>query len=707
MPDLKQRLSELRERLTELREQINFHNYRYHVLDDPVISDAEYDRLLNELKQIEAEHPDWITPDSPTQRVGGQVSERFAKVPHPAPILSLANAFNGADVRDWYARISKLIPAGRQVQFTVEPKIDGLSVVLHYRDGVFVQGATRGDGNIGEDITPNLRTVRAVPLKIPVDASTSLAQPRLRGGPPARTRAENAEIASQKALAMTVPSTLVVRGEAFIELQAFAAMNAQIEKEGGKTFANPRNAAAGFLRQLDSRVTAKRPISLLCYQIVAADGDTPRSQIDLLGYLNAIGFPTTDIARRFDALDEAIAYAESWNDKRDTLPFEVDGMVIKIDDLDLQQDLGVVGKDPRGAIALKFPAREATTKLLDVGVNIGRTGIMAPYAILEPVNVGGVTIERATLHNYDDIARKDIRIGDRVIVKRSGDVIPYVSGPVMAVRTGQEKIIAPPKKCPFCDTPTIRREGEVAIYCPNRDCPGKLDRAVQFFVSKGAMDIDGLGDKIASQLIEAGLIEDVADIYSITRDQLLELEGFAEKKADKLLASIEASKSRPLDRLIAALGIPHVGSVAAEALAAQFGSIDKFMQADEDALTQIEGIGPTIAASIVEWTQRKDHGELVARLKKAGLNTRAARAAIDQSGGQLAGKTFVITGTLSKPRDEIAAAIKAAGGKVTDSVSKKTDYVVVGEAAGSKLAKAQQLGITILDEAALDRLLSK
>jgi len=685
-------MADLTQRLTELREQINFHNYRYHVLDDPVISDAEYDRLLNELKRIEAEHPKWITPDSPTQRVGGQVSERFAKVPHPAPILSLANAFSGDDVRDWFTRISKLIPEGRQVQFTVEPKIDGLSVVLHYRDGVFVQGATRGDGNIGEDITPNLRTVRALPLKIPVNSSRPGSHAR-RGG-----------VGATSAPA-TVPATLVVRGEAFIELQAFEEMNAQIEKDGGKTFANPRNAAAGFLRQLDSRITATRPISLLCYQIVATDGATPRSQFELLGYLSAIGFPTTDIVKRFDSLDQAIAYAEAWIDKRDTLSFEADGVVIKIDDLDLQQELGIVGKDPRGAIALKFPAREATTKLLDVGVNIGRTGIMAPYAILEPVNVGGVTIERATLHNYDDIARKDIRSGDRVIVKRSGDVIPYVSGPVAAARTGKEKIIAPPKKCPFCETPTIRREGEVAIYCPNRDCPGKLDRAVQFFVSKGAMDIDGLGDKIASQLIETGLIEDVADIYAITRDQLLELEGFAEKKADKLLASIEASKARPLDRLIAALGIPHVGSVAAEALAGQFGSIDKFMQADEEALTQIEGIGPTIAASIVEWTQRKDHVELVARLKKAGLTTKAERAAIDQSGGALTGKTFVITGTLSRPRDEIATLIKSVGGKVTDSVSQKTDYVVVGEAAGSKLAKAQQLGVTILDETALNRLL--
>ncbi len=674
MPDLKRRLA-------ELREQVNFHNYRYHVLDDPVISDPEYDRLLNELKQIEAKHPEWITPDSPTQRVGGQVSERFAKVPHPAPILSLANAFSGGDVRDWFARISKLIPAGRKVQFTVEPKIDGLSVVLHYRNGVFVQGATRGDGTIGEDITPNLRTVKAVPLKIPVESKTA-----------------------RKA---NVPATLVVRGEAFIEMRAFEAMNAQIEKDGGKIFANPRNAAAGFLRQLDSRVTATRPISLLCYQIVAADGDTPRSQLDLLSYLNTIGFPTTDVVKRFDSLDKAIAYAESWIDKRDTLSFEADGVVIKIDDLDLQRDLGIVGKDPRGAIALKFPAREATTKLLDLGVNIGRTGIMAPYAILEPVNVGGVTIERATLHNFDDIARKDIRIGDRVIVKRSGDVIPYVSGPVAAMRTGKEKIIVPPKKCPFCDTPTIRREGEVAIYCPNRDCPGRLDRAVQFFVSKGAMDIDGLGDKIASQLIETGLIEDVADIYAITREQLLELEGFAEKKADKLLASIEASKHRPLDRLIVALGIPHVGSVAAEALAAHFGSIDKFMQASEADLTEIEGIGPTIAASIVEWTWRTEHIELVARLKKAGLTTKAERAATSQTGGALAGKTFVITGTLSKPRDEIAASIKSAGGKVTDSVSKSTNYVVAGESPGSKLAKAQQLGVAILDEAALNRLLAR
>lgn len=668
-------MADQHKRLTELREQINFHNYRYHVLDDPIISDAEYDRLLIELRQIEAEHPEWITPDSPTQRVGGLVSERFAKVAHPAPILSLANAFSADDVRAWYERIAKLIPTGRKVQFTVEPKIDGLTVVLHYRNGVLAQGATRGDGVIGEDITPNLRTVKAVPLKIPVTGQRP------------------------------VPETLVVRGEAFIETQAFEVMNAAIEQAGGKTFANPRNAAAGFLRQLDSRITATRPISLLCYQIVEADGDTPRSQWDLLNYLRDVGFPVTDSVKRFDDLNEAIAYCETWRNRRDELPFEADGLVIKIDDLDLQATLGVVGKDPRGAIALKFPAREATTKLIDIGVNIGRTGMMAPYAILEPVVVGGVTIERATLHNYDDIARKDIRIGDRVIVKRSGDVIPYIAGPVSGARTGAERVIVPPEKCPFCETPTLRREGEVAIHCPNRDCPGRLDRAVQFFVGKSALDIDGLGEKIASQLIEAGLVEDVADLYSMTRDQLLELEGFAEKKADKLLQAIAASKSRALDRLIAGLGIPHVGSVAAEALAAQFGSIDRFMVAAEEDLTQIDGIGPTIAASIVEWTARKTNIDLIARLKKAGLDPRAIVAAPIPSGSEAAGKTFVITGTLSKPRDEIAAQIKAAGGKVTDSVSKKTDYVVAGEAAGSKLTKAQQLGVTILDETALNRLL--
>ncbi|HEY4691733.1 MAG TPA: NAD-dependent DNA ligase LigA [Anaerolineae bacterium] len=672
-------MADLQKRLRELREQINYHAYRYHVLDDPVISDAEYDRLMAELKSIEDEHPKWLTPDSPSQRVGGVASEKFPKVRHPAPILSLGNAFNGDEVRAWWARTSKLVPAGRSVAFTVEPKIDGLSVVLHYRDGVFVQGATRGDGEIGEDITPNLRTVKSIPLRVPVPGSAR---------PPA------------------VPSRLAVRGEAFINVADFEALNRKQAAAGERIFANPRNAAAGMLRQLDSRVTARRPIRLLTYQIVAADSETPRSQWELLNYLKVIGFPVTDVARRFDSLDAAIRYAESWHDKRDTLPYEADGMVIKIDDLDLAAELGVVGKDPRGAIALKFPAREATTQLLNVGINVGRTGVLAPYAILEPVVVGGVTIERATLHNFDDIARKDIRIGDRVIVKRSGDVIPHVVGPVTGARTGREKKIVPPKKCPYCDTPVKRVEGEIAVYCPNRDCPGCLDRQVEHFVSRGAMDVDGLGWKIVQQLIDAGLVRDVADLYSLKREDLLGLEGFADKKADNLLAAIAASKQRPLDRLMVALGIRHVGDVAAEALAAHFGSMDRLLRAGGEELTSIEGIGPTIAASIVEWASSARGRALVEKLKRAGVNpkmkTDAGRAA---SGGRLSGKTFVITGALSKPRDEIAAMIKAAGGKVTDSVSQKTDYLVAGESPGSKLTKAQSLGVPILDEAALIKLL--
>jgi DNA ligase (NAD+) len=459
-----------------------------------------------------------------------------------------------------------------------------------------------------------------------------------------------------------------------------------------------------MLRQLDSRVTATRPITLLTYSVVDADGGSPRSQWQTLAYLNALGFPVTDVARRFEALDAAIAYAEAWADRRDELPYEADGMVIKVDDLDLQAELGVVGKDPRGAIALKFPAREATTRLLEVGINVGRTGVLTPYAILEPVVVGGVTIERATLHNFDDIARKDIRAGDRVVVKRSGDVIPYVAGPVVAARAGKEKKIAPPKTCPFSGDLVKRVEGEVAIYCPNRDCPGRLDRQVEHFVGKGAMDVDGLGEKIVQQLIEAGLVRDVADLYALRREDLLELEGFAEKKADKLLAAIAASKRRPLERLIGALGIRHVGGVAAEALAAHFGSIDKLLKAGEAELTAIEGIGPTIAASIVEWSSSPRSRALVEKIKRAGINPKAQVA--EKASGGLSGKTFVITGALSKPREEIAARIKSAGGKVTDSVSKKTDYLVVGESPGSKLDKARSLGVTIVDEAGLEKVLT-
>ena len=531
-------MADVKTRVAELVRQINLHNYRYHVLDSPLISDSQYDKLMVELRQLEAEHPELVSPDSPTQRVSVQPSEKFAKVRHPRPILSLGNAFGADGVRAWWERIRKLIPEGAPAPaFVVEPKIDGLTVVLHYRDGVLVQGATRGDGEVGEDITPNLRTVRAIPLRIPVNVE--------RGA---------------KSLARQAPASLVVRAEAYLPVAAFEKLNEELAAAGEKVIANPRNGAAGSLRQLDPKITASRPLSILCYSIVGVQPaeSAPRTQWELLQYLKAMGFPTAEnVNRRFDSLDTAIAYCESWVEKRDALPYEADGMVIKIDDLAVQEALGVVGKDPRGALALKFPAREATTRLNDVAFNIGRTGTINPVALLEPVEIGGVIVERATLHNFDDIARKDIRIGDTVTVVRRGDVIPYVVGPVTDLRTGKEKPIQAPRKCPFCDTPVTRQEGVVALFCPNRECPGRVDRQVTHFVY--AMDMEGLGEKIVNQLIDEGLVRDVADLYSITREQLLELEGFADKKATNLLNTIAASKSQPLLRVIMALGIPGVG----------------------------------------------------------------------------------------------------------------------------------------------------
>lgn len=680
------------ERAAWLRAEINEHNYRYHVLDAPIISDAEFDALLNELREIEAQYPELITPDSPTQRVGAPAAEGFAKVRHPQPILSLGNAFDVAGVRAWRDRLVKYVQQNfgdsddlrKLDDYVVEPKIDGLTVVLTYADGVFVQGATRGDGLVGEDITLNLRAVKSVPLAL-----------RRKDG-------------------SAVPARLSVRGEAFMPIADFEKLNEAQLAAGERTFANPRNAAAGALRQLDPSLTAKRPLRLLCYAIVdfvpGADGHVaPRTQWETLSYLRQLGFPVTDIARRFDNLEDAIAYCTAYVEKRDDLPFEIDGMVIKLNDLDLAQRLGYVGKDPRGAIAFKFPAREATTILKDVSVTIGRTGNIVPNAVLEPVHIGGITITSATLHNYDDIARKDIRIGDRVIVKRAGDVIPYVAGPVVAARTGRERIITPPTECPFCGTPLTRREGEVALYCTNADCPGRLDRAISHFVGSGAMDIQGLGEKIVAQLIEAGLVADVADLYSLKKEDLLGLEKFAERKAQKLLDAIEASKRQPLYRLIVGLGIRHVGEVAARALADRFGSLDALIEAASESperLQDIEGVGPVIAESVSEWARRDSTRALIAKLKHAGVDPKQeVRSAEARAEGPLAGRTFVITGTLSKPREAIAAWIESQGGKVTDSVSKNTSYLVVGDAPGaSKINKARQLNVPMIGEEELRNL---
>ncbi|MGQ9833825.1 MAG: NAD-dependent DNA ligase LigA [Candidatus Villigracilaceae bacterium] len=688
----------IRQRYEQLKQEIHFHNYRYHVLDAPIISDAEYDRLMTELRQIEAEHPDWVTPDSPTQRAGAAPAEKFEKVRHPRPILSLANAFGAGEARAWFERIRKLDERVARAAFVVEPKIDGLSVVLHYRNGLFVQGATRGDGETGEDITANLRTVRAIPLHIPLKSAG-------RREPAAQLQLFDP--ATLPPADSSLPTYLVVRGEAFIPLKDFALLNRRLAEAGERTYLNPRNTAAGSLRQLDPAVTASRPLTLLVYQVVYAEGGrVPATQWELLTWLKDLGFPVTDAARRFTDLEEAIDYIQRWEKRRDELPYEADGFVIKLDDLTLVEDLGYVGKDPRGAIAYKFPAREVTTRLLDIEVEVGRTGVLTPRAILEAVEIGGVIVRNATLHNFDYIAEKDIRIGDRVLVKRAGEVIPYVIGPVPEVRSGTEQIYQPPEFCPACGQPVEHFEGEVAWYCVNAACPAQLVRNVEHFVSKGAMDINGLGLKIVEQLIAAGLVKDVADLYSLTREQLLGLEGFADKKADNLLAAIAESKTRPLERLLAALGIRGVGEVSARDLARAFGSLEALSTASAEALQRVEGIGPNIAAAIVDWFGRERNRTVLEKLKAAGVwPTLSSASAQSAAAGALAGLTFVVTGTLAGfSREGVKEFIEAHGGRVTDSVSRKTDYLVLGEAPGSKLQKAQALGVKIIGEEELRRL---
>lgn len=657
----------------KLKEELHSHNYRYHVMDDPIISDVEFDRLLLKLREMEEAHPEWIAPDSPTQRSGAAPADRFEKVRHPAPILSLANAFSADDIRAWHERIAKLDERVRDAAFVLEPKIDGLTVVLHYRNGVFVQGTTRGDGEVGEDITSNLRTVRAIPLKIPVEEND-----------------------------VEVPDYLVVRAEAFIMLADFEKLNQELADRGEKTYQNPRNTAAGSLRQLDSALVSKRPLTILTYAIVA---NNPKStQWETLQYLKRLGFPVSKLSQKCGTLDEMITCAQDWQEKRDQIPYEIDGVVIKINDLALEDELGFVGKDPRGALALKFPAQEVTTVLNDIKVNVGRTGVLTPYAILEPVEIGGVIVKQATLHNFDYIADKDIRVGDRVLVKRAGDVIPYIIGPIVDVRSGSEKEYEIPNQCPVCHQPIENIEGEVAWYCINSSCPAQIIRNIEHYVSRGAMDIVGLGIKIVEQLVEEGLVSDVADLYTLQKSDLLELEGFAEKKADNLLEAVEASKSQTLGRLITALGIRGIGEIAAEDLARRFDDLDTLGQAGIEEIEGIEGFGPNMAKAIVDWFDNPRNQEIIKKLKAAGVWPRREEA-ISSQAQTLASKKFVVTGKLVDfTRDGIKDYISTRGGKVSDSVSGKTDYLIVGENPGSKLNKANALGVTILSEAQLREL---
>ncbi|MBE7554388.1 MAG: NAD-dependent DNA ligase LigA [Anaerolineales bacterium] len=672
-------MSDIQQRLAELRDQINYHLYRYHTLDDPVISDAEYDQLINELRELESQYPDLITPDSPTQRVGAQPLEGFAKVIHPIPMTSLGNAFNENDMRNWLARVGRLLPVGmtvKDLEFVVEPKIDGLAIALTYENGRLVQGATRGNGVEGENVTANIRTVKNVPLRIPTTPD----------GPPA-------------------PAKIEVRGEIYMRIADFNRFNQQQVEKGEKIFANPRNAAAGSLRMLDSKITAQRPLALYSYAVGYVQGAEIRSQKEALDYLRALGFPVNPDILTTNDFEEVLQFIHTWMDRRETLPYDADGAVVKISDFALQQELGVVGNAPRWAIAYKFPAREATTRLLEIRTNVGRTGQITPYAVLEPVNIGGVTVRQATLHNFEDLAKKDIRAGDTVVVKRAGDVIPQVVKAIEDLRPPDSQPYQPPRYCPVCGEPTARLGEDVALFCINAACPAQLIRQIEYFVSRGAMDIEGFGIKIGEQLAAQGLLKDIADIYFLTREQLLQLEGFAEKKADNLLAAIEASKQQSFQRFLTGLGIRYVGGVVAGLIINAFPSIDLLEQASREDFESVEGVGPRIAESLAEWFSRPANHALIEKFRRAGVTLQVERSTFNVEHSTLNGLTFVITGTLPTwSREEAKAFIEQHGGKVIDSVSKKTDYLVVGEKAGSKLTKAQALGVATLDEAGLRQL---
>jgi DNA ligase (NAD+) len=665
------------QRAAELRRQLEHHNRLYYVLDEPEIGDDEYDALLDALRALEAQHPELRTPDSPTQRVGAPPLDRFEQVEHVEQMLSLANARNEDELRAWETRLANYLKrldiTASQFSYTTEPKIDGLAISLTYEDGVLVRGATRGDGRIGEDVTQNLRTIGSIPLRI-----------------------EDA------------PELIEVRGEIYLPIAAFKALNERRAEAEEPTFANPRNSAAGSIRQLDPALAAERPLSNWIYGIGAVRGLDLATHMDEVEWLSARGFKVNPDTDHHQGVEGVVKRCHWWEERRETLDYEIDGVVVKIDERALWRELGVVGREPRWAIAWKFPPTTATTTMNSVVWNVGRTGHLVPFAMLEPVHVGGVTVSTATLHNEEDLARKDVREGDEVVVMRAGDVIPQVVSPLVQKRKNKStRKPRPPKKCPACGTETVKPEGAVFTICPNRSgCPGQSFQHVKHFVSKGAMDIDGLGEKQAMRFLEEGLIADVADIYELTEEQLLAMDRFAEISARNLLEAIDASRRRPFKRVLYALGLPGVGYVTAEALADHFGSIDSLHEADPELIEEVEGVGPIMAVQIAESLADELTWKLVEKLREKGLRLEADPSERRATGGPLEGKTVVLTGTLPElTREEAAALVKSAGGKVVNSVSKKTDYVVAGESPGSKLAKAQSVGTEVLDEAGLLALL--
>jgi len=668
--------------IESLREEIRCHNTRYYVDDNPEISDAEYDRLMRRLQDLEALHPELVTPDSPTQRVGATPLEKFDTVTHTIPMLSLANAMNEEELRDFDRRIKRLLGNEETVEYVFEPKIDGLAVEIVYENGIFTIGSTRGDGVTGENITQNLKTISSIPLRL------------------------NEQTDSNGVVVLRPPQRLEVRGEVYMEKNDFLALNKEREQNEESLFANPRNSAAGSLRQLDPSVTAKRPLKAFFYAAGVVEGLQFSTHSEMLDTFKKIGLRTNPLNRVCRGIDEVIRRYQELSETKKALPYEIDGTVVKVNSLRLQEELGFVSRSPRWAIAYKFPAQQETTTIQDILVQVGRTGALTPVAVLEPVNIKGVQVSRATLHNQDEIDRKDVRIGDTVVVQRAGDVIPEVVHVIASKRSGKERPFALPARCPVCQGEVGRPEGEVVLRCTNPDCPAKQLGAIEHFVSKRAMNIDGVSTKILESLVNNGLINDAGDLYFLTKDQLVPLERMADKSADNIIQAIAQSKRPQLHRFLYALGIRHVGEHIASVLTRHFGSLERLQAASEEELIQIHEIGPEVAKSIFHYFRQKRSTQLLKKFITAGLEIVVPEGTNGQQ--PLSGKSFVLTGTLeSYTRDQVKELLQQAGGRIVSSVSKKTDYVIAGRDPGSKLGKAQKLGITVLNEDELKQLLKE
>ena len=682
------------QQIEKLREEIRRHEELYYVLDNPQISDAEYDALLEKLQNLEQEHPDQVTPDSPTQRVGGRPAEGFAEVVHRRPMLSLDNSYNIDELRAFDQRCQRLAD-GRSLEYVAELKIDGLSLALHYENQLLLRGVTRGDGRIGEDVTQNARTIRSVPLKLraPSDAA-----------PASKSKISN--LKSKISNLRSEIANLEVRGEVFIPRKVFERTNAEREEQGEPRFANPRNAAAGTIRQLDSRIVATRKLDMFAYDLLAGERKPFATHWEALNWLETVGFKVSPERKLCTSIEEVIEFAGKIEAQRDDLDYEIDGLVVKVNSTALQDEFGATNKAPRWAIAYKYAARQATTKVVAIVVQVGRTGALTPVANLEPVSLAGTTVSRATLHNPDEVKRLGIRIGDWVLIEKGGDVIPKVLKVIEEKRTGEEKAFRMPRKCPVCGGEISRPEGEVVSRCVAADCPAQLKGRLLHFASRRAMRIEGLGESLVDQFVGSGKVHDAGDLYSLTIDDVASLERMAKKSASNLLAQIEASKQRELPNLIYALGLRHVGDRTATTLARQFGSLEALSKASVEELDDVPEIGLTVAQSVRDWFDDAGNIELCRRLEAAGVVTRMEKTG-EPTDDSLSGKLFVLTGTLADyTRDEARAAIESRGGRVTSSVSKKTDYVVAGEEAGSKLDKATELGVAVIDETAFKKLLA-